>query len=272
MSVDQAASSPPSVSETSLSFVAKAYFSPGELAEAWRLYKENGSYAETIAYLVGCGEDLRRTSSYLTIPGGKVHIPRPGRAEDSLAYLSIPLVELARRAFPDPLPQAEKEVGRTGAKGEQPGFWDASELTADGHEASAASAQQPRTTRPKAKKLMYVEQPIARRHRQPTQGWFVKDRGIGYTVEPMQSGRSYLVSLIHLKSGREMASVIAQSLDHERIREWMSACAILTDWTRGIQVILREKQGEQKQRAWSRQLEGIWREQKTTVKRQLAFF
>ncbi len=88
----------------------------------------------------------------------------------------------------------------------------------------------------------------------------------------MQSGRSYLVSLIHLKSGREMASVIAQSLDHERIREWMSACAILTDWTRGIQVILREKQGEQKQRAWSRQLEGIWREQKTTVKRQLAFF
>ncbi len=185
MSVDQAASSPPSVSETSITFVAKAYFSPGELAEARRLYKESGSYAEAIAYLVGCGEDLRHTPSYLTIPGGKVHIPRPGRAEDSLAYLSIPLVELARRAFPDPLPQAEKEVGRTGAKGEQPGFWDASELTADGHEASAASAQQPRTTRPKAKKLMYVEQPIARRHRQPTQGWFVKDRGIGYTVEPI---------------------------------------------------------------------------------------
>ncbi len=259
MSLDQAAKKPPSVSETSFTFVAKAYFSPGELAEAWRLYKENGSYAETIAYLVGCGEDLRRTSSYLTIPGGKVHIPRPGRLEDSLAYISIPLVELARRAFPDPLPQAEKEVGRTSAKGKQPGFWD-------------ASAQQPRTTRPKAKKLMYVEQPIARRHRQPAQGWVVKDRGIGYTVEPMQNGGGYLVSLIHLKSGREMASVIAPSLDHERIREWVAACAILTDWTRGIQVILREKQGEQKQRAWSRQLEGIWREQKTTVKRQLAFF
>src|SRR6266700_32119 len=63
MSVDQAASSPPSVSETSITFVAKAYFSPGELAEARRLYKESGSYAEAIAYLVGCGEDLRRRQS-----------------------------------------------------------------------------------------------------------------------------------------------------------------------------------------------------------------
>src|SRR5260221_10132595 len=76
MSLDQAAKKPSSVSETSLTFVAKAYFSLGELEEARRLYKESGSYAQSITYLVGCGQDLRRTLSYLTIPGGKVHIPR----------------------------------------------------------------------------------------------------------------------------------------------------------------------------------------------------
>ena len=270
MSVDQAKSSPPVVSETSIDFIAKLYFSPLEMAEARRLYKESGSYAEAIAYLVGCGDDMRHTPAYYTIPGGKIHIPQPGRPPDSLAHVSIPLVNLARRAFPDPQPQAESVVGRTRAKGQQLGFWDEAELTAGGQGTPTTAANQARAARPK--KLSYVEQPIARRYGQALPGWVVKDRGLGYLARQMSSGDGYFVSLIHLKSRREIASVIAGSLDHERIREWVSACALLTDWNQGIQAILKEKPGEQKQRAWSRQLEGIWSEQETKVKRQLTFF
>ncbi len=75
MSADRSSSLPLVVSEKDINFAAQLYFSPLEMAEARRMYQESGSYAEAIAYLVGCGDDLRRMLTYMTIPGGKVHIP-----------------------------------------------------------------------------------------------------------------------------------------------------------------------------------------------------
>ncbi len=271
MSADQTEPAAPIVSDTYIDFIARLYFDAQELAEARRRYQESGSYAEAIAYLVGRGNDLRHSPAYTTIPGGAVLIPRPGRGEGSLAYLSLSPAHLACRAFPDPQPQVEGVGEQTSATARQLSFW--GECMGTPGEAGVpmhSPPKQARATRPK--KLSYVEQPISRRYAQPVQGWVVKDRGLGYYAEEMRSGDGYLVGLVHLKSGREFASVLTLSLDHDRIRAWVSACAQLTDWNQGIQAILKEQSGEQKQRAWSRQLERIWYDQQTSVKRQLAFF
>lgn len=270
MPANQAGPSPPPVSETDMNFIATLYFSPLEIAEARRLYADSGSYAKAIAYLVGCGDDMRRTPAYCTIPGGKVHIPRPGCPEDSMAYVSLSLGNLAQRAFPDPHSRVESETTGMDAQRRQLSFWDEAELVAGGQKTLEIP---PKRAKPAhQKRLTYIEQPIARKYGSPIPGWVVKDRGLGYLVEPMRSGDGSCVSLIHLKSKRELVSVIVATLDHERIRAWVSACAQLTDWNQGIMAILKEKPGEQKQRTWSRQLEAIWRDQQTKVKRQLAFF
>ena len=261
---------PPAVSETYLNFIARLYFDAREMTEARRRYQESGSYAQAIAYLVGCGDDMRHTPAFCTIPGGKVIVSQPDRPEGSLAYVSLPLVNLAQRAFPDPGPRPECETVGTGGEKRQLGFWNEDELASGGTGTPTAAAK--RVNSPRQKRLTYIERPIAQRYGQPVPGWVAKDRGLGYLVEHMRSADGYLVSLIHLKSRRALAEVISTSLDHERIREWVSACALLTDWNQGIQAILKEKPGKQKRLAWSRQLGDIWSDQQTKVKRLLAFF
>lgn len=267
-----------------ITFVAKAYFSPLETGEARLILQGGGSYDEALAYLVEQGQDMRKTPIYTTVPNGKVLVAKPGRPADSLAYIPIPLMEVARRAFPCPKAY-ESQVGEEQSGGFTPtgrvqlAFWEESELIGGNQQEGSTGptsndhrAAPPQRKGARPKKLHYIEQPVAKIHCEPRPGWVVKDRGLGYTVEPMRTRSGYLVSLIHLKSRREMASVVCDSLDHERIREWVSACVLLTDWTKGIGTLLKEQQGEQKQRAWTRQLEALWYQQKFTVKRQLSFF
>ena len=263
---DRLTSLPTPITETYIDFVTKMYFSPHELTTARRLLKQSESYAEAISYLIECGKDLRQTSIYLTIPGGRVLINRPDRPEGSLAYVPVTVKYLAHRALPDPQEKAVQEAG----KNTRLGFWTESELTAQSQEEPSVPAGRSKSSRPKKPK--FIEHLIVQKYGPPIQGWVVKDRGLGYFIEPMRTGEDYLVRLIHLKSRREMALIFVKSIDHERIRAWVSACVSLTDWTRGIQVILGEKEGKHKQQAWATQLESIWREQQSVVKRQLAFF
>jgi hypothetical protein len=266
-----------------ITFVARSYFSPLETGEARRILQETQSYQDALAYLVGVGEDLRLTPVYTTTPNGKVLIAEPGRPADSLAYIPVPLIELARRAFPDPhATEARDSLDQSGSDDQRQGrntqlsFWEESELRGEertGQQDTSQPAAVRKTPSARSKKVLYVEQTIARVHCAPQPGWVARDRGLGYLVVPMRPPNSgHVVSLIHLKSRREMASVLCDPLDHERIRMWICTCLPLTDWTRGIQALLKEQQGEQKQRSLTARLEEFWYQQTFTVKRQLAFF
>jgi hypothetical protein len=250
--------------EEVLAAVVQQYFRDEELAEAHRLIETGHSYEEAIASLASSAEDSLRNSGekpywFFTIPSGRVSIYRPGHSWPERPLYRFQASYLATLALPAPIQQEEPEM-----KGRQLSFWDESEIAVP---SQVRQEERPKKTR--TKKLKYIERPIAKRYGHPQQGFVVKDAGLGYVTERM--GEGYLVTLIHLKSRREMASVIIGAVDHERIREWVSACVPLTDWNKGIQALLAEKQGKQKQLAWSRQLEAIWYEQKR-VKRQIAFF
>lgn len=257
--------------EELLAAAIQQYFHAEELAEAYRMVEADRSYEEAIAFLTKSAlDDLRNSGEkvpphwLLTIPGGQVFVYRPGHCFPERPVYEFHVGYLATQAFP--ATQKSEQLALPGKPTRrQLGFWNESELT------SHAQPQEERSKKTRPRKMIYLEQPIGSVHRPPQQGWVVKDAGLGYIVEPMRVGEGYRVILIHLKSRREIASVIIQVVNHERIREWVSACVPLTDWNQGIQALLAEKQGKQKQLAWSRQLEDIWWRQKR-VKRQLAFF
>jgi len=258
--------------EELLTIALQQYFRPEEMVEARRMRDTGRAYEDALAFLAKSAEkDLRNSGEQdpphwiLTIPGGQVFIYRPGHYWPSRPVYEFHAGYLATLAFP-PTQKPEQLAPADKPSRRQLSFWDEEALTPPVHPQEEGH---PKKTHPK--RLIYLEQPIGLVHRQPQQGWVVKDGGLGYVVEPMRVGEGYLVILIHLKSRREMASVVTQTLDHERIREWVSACVPLTDWNRGIQAILKEMQGKQKQLAWSRQLEAIWWQQKQ-IKRQMAFF
>ena len=77
--------SPACTDEELLAWVKQCYFTGEELAEAERLLGERG-YEEAIAYLARVGQESLRNSGeaqaphlFITIPGGKLFIFRPGR-------------------------------------------------------------------------------------------------------------------------------------------------------------------------------------------------
>jgi len=91
-------------------------------------------------------------------------------------------------------------------------------------------------------------------------GWIVKDGHLGYIIESRGQDFHH-VSLIHLGSNHVMATVYLSAIDettHARVRGWVADALQLTDWSMGIAAILREKGGEHKRAAWSRQLEALW--------------
>ena len=156
-----------------------------------------------------------------------IYRPRHGFPERRLYELQASyLARLSLPASDEPSTQPRSEKRR-----QLSFFEDVSGVASEPREVE--KAKKARKTR-----LSYVEQSITRGHESPKQGWVVKDRGLGYDVSPMRDG-GYQVHLVHLDSRREMAVVLLRDLDHERIREWVSACAVLTDWNKGIQAIVR---------------------------------
>ena len=260
--------SPDCSDEELLSSARQQYFHAEELAEARRMVEAGRLYEEAIAFLAKSAEkDLRNSGEkdpphwILTIPGGQVFIYRPNHYWPSRPVYEFHAGYLATLAYP---PTQKPAQPTSSGRAKQLGFWDEKELTLQ-------TGPEGRSKKIRKSKLTYLEQSVGSTHGPEHLGWVVKDGGLGYVVEPMRVGEGYLVTLIHLKSRRKMAEVVIQAVNHERIREWVSACVHLTDWNRGIQAILKEMQGKQKQLAWSRQLEAVWWQQKR-VKRQLAFF
>jgi hypothetical protein len=258
--------------EELLAAAIQQYFHAEELAEAHRMVEADRSYEDAIAFLVKSAEaDLRNSGEkvpphwLLTVPGGQVFIYRPGHCFPERPVYEFHVGYLATLAFPA-TQKPEQPTPPSRPVGRQLSFWDESELTFHAQSQEEVCSKKTRT-----RKMVYLEQSIRSVHRAPQQGWVVKDAGLGYIVEPMRVGEGYLVVIVHLKSGREMASVVIEAVNHERIREWVSACVPLTDWNRGIQALLKDVQGKQKQLAWSQQLEAIWWQQKR-VKRQVPFF
>lgn len=264
--------------EEVLAAAVRQYFRADELSEARRMLTVGRTYEESIAYIAQSAEQELRDSGepspphwILTIPGGTVFIYRPGHCFPApplfeyhvgfLAALALPKPETAGKAISAAPPKVKAK-----AKDRQLSFWEAEELP---ESMPSPPPKLPAKRQERPKRLAYGEQSIKRKHYPAQQGWVVKDCGLGYVLNP--SGEGYTVTLIHLKSGRDLTRVHILDVNHERIREWVTTCALLTDWTRGIKAILAEKQGKDKNAAWARQLEAIWWQQKK-VKRQLAFF
>ena len=98
---------PTCTDEELLTWVKQHYFSDIELAEAERLLEERG-YEEAIAYLASVGQESLRNSGeaqaphlFITIPGGKLFILRPGRPiGDWDRAFTFGIGEFARLVFP----------------------------------------------------------------------------------------------------------------------------------------------------------------------------
>lgn len=257
-----------------LALAVQHYFLPSELTFAQQLLSTGSSYEQAITSLVKKAVEALRNSNdvmphvsalwFVTLPSGKVLIYRPGHGFPERPLYELQASYLASLAIPAPDGNEPCRRSRSENGLQLSFFEDVSGVEPAGEPQEVEKAKKTRKAR-----LSYVPQPIIKGHGQEVQGWVVKDRGLGYYISPRHEG--YSCHIVHLGSRREMAVVLLRDLDHERIREWVSACVMLTDWNRGIQAILAEKRGKQKQLAWSRQLEALWQEQRQ-VKRQLTFF
>ncbi len=263
---------PTCTDEELLAWVKRHYFTQEELAEAERLLRERG-YEEAIAYLAEVGQESLRNSGeaqaphlFITIPGGKLFILRPGRPIGAWdRAFTFGIGEFARLVFPprpgahpstQSIPQSQRGMSTLW------GDFDSSEQPLP-----SGAAIQPvvKKARVRPKKLRYDEQQVrvgTGKFWRTVPGWVVRDRGLAYVIDPCLSGKGYEVSVVHTKSNRVMASFAIPRLDdlaHTRIQQLMEVVVTLTDWTRGIRDILNEKQGEGKQRQWSSQILDIWR-------------
>ncbi len=257
--------------EELLAWVKRHYFTQEELAEAERLLEARG-YEEAIAYLARVGQESLRNSGeaqaphlFITIPGGKLFILRPGRPIGAWdRAFTFGIGEFARLVFP-PQPGAQpstqsiprSERGMSTLWGDL----DSAELPLPTG-AGAQPVVKKASVRPK--KLRYDEQQVrvgTGKFWRTATGWVVRDRGLAYVVDPCLSREGYEVSIVHTRSNRVMASFAIPRLDdlaHTRIQQLMEVVVTLTDWTQGIKDILNEKQGEGKQRQWSSQILDIW--------------
>jgi hypothetical protein len=263
--------SPTCTNEELLAWVKQRYFTGEELVQAERLLEERG-YEEAIAYLARVGQESLRNSGeaqaphlFITIPGGKLFILRPGRPIGAWERaFTFGIGEFARLVFPQrPGAQASAHGAPRSERGMSTlwGDLDSSELPLP-----AGVRTQPVTkkasTRPK--KLLYDEQPVrvgTGKFWRTVPGYVARDRGLAYVIEPWQSGGGCEVSVVHTRSNRVMASFtipLVDELAHTRIRQLMETVVKLTDWTRGIRDILNEKQGERKLHQWSSQILDIW--------------
>jgi hypothetical protein len=263
--------SPNCTDEELLAWVKRSYFTGEELAEVERLSGEQG-YEEAIAYLARLGQESLRNSGeaqaphlFITIPGGKIFILRPGRPIGAWdRAFTFGIEEFARLVFPQ---RSGSQPSAHGAPGSDQGMFtlwgdlDSSELPLP---AGKRAQPTPKKASARPKKLHYDEQPVrigAGKYWRTAPGWVVRNLGLAYVIEPWRSGGAYDVSVVHTRSNRVMASFTIKRVDeltHTRIRQLMEVVVTLSDWTRGVKDILKEKQGEGKQRQWSSQILDIW--------------
>ncbi|WP_220211248.1 hypothetical protein [Reticulibacter mediterranei] len=239
------------------------YFQPAELAEAQRMLETGSSYEEAVAYLAERGHSTLRDSGeaqpprmVITIPGGTVFIRHPTRPFPHRPVWEGHVSVLAQLAFSPPVIQPiavplKAEIGY-----QRFSLFDAVP-EGTGEPRKKLVGKRPR-------KLRYLEQPIrmgTAKIWKTRPGYTVKDGHLGYVIEALKQD-FYEVSLVHLTSNHVMAQVYLTVLDettHTRIRGWVADVLPLTDWSRGIAAILKEKTGEQKRQAWARQLEELWK-------------
>jgi hypothetical protein len=263
--------SPACTDEELLAWVKRSYFTGEELAEAERLSGEEG-YEEAIAYLARVGQESLRNSRepqaphlFITIPGGKLFILRPGRPIGAWdRAFTFGIGEFARLVFPQRSGARPSAHGAPRSDQGMSTLWgdlDSSELPLPtGLRAQPA----PKKASARPKKLHYDEQPVrigAGKYWRTAPGWVARDLGLAYVIDPWRSGGGYDVSVVHTRSNRVMASFTIERVDelaHTRIRQLMEVVVTLSDWTRGVKDILSEKQGEGKQRQWSSQILDIW--------------
>lgn len=253
-----------------LDFVLHHYFLSEELARARQMLEDGSTDEEAIAYLSDQGQSTLRRSQepmppymFITIPGGLVIVYHPARLFPHLPIWEGHVSALARCVLT--LPQAESSSKtattarqRPGSRYERLSLFDQEPLLDE------KKIEPSRRTGGRPKKLRFVEQPV----RLGTQkawwtrpGFVIKDGPLGYAIEARKTD-FYQVSLVHLPSNHVLASVYLSALDettHPRVRAWLADVLMLTDWSRGMTAILKEKTGEQKKRAWAAQLEALWK-------------
>lgn len=271
--------------EDLVAYVRARYFTPGELAQARHVQEESG-YEDAIAFLVKRGQETLRCSDearaphvYITIPGGKIFIYRPGRPIDLRSGLAFSLAAFARVILP---PEVERERGSEQAVYQQQqgmfSLWEGAFPAPRQREASAGSQPVPKKTSARTKKPHYDAQSIrvgAGKYWHTTAGWVVRKRGLGYIIDPQRNSSEYEVSVVHVRSNWVLASFMISSVDelaHTRIRQLIEALLPLADWTQGIKAILDMMRGTHKRFQWSAHILDIWRrqEQETLFPQQAA--
>lgn len=255
--------------EEVLATVIAHYFTPDERTRAETL-AQTESYEAAIAYLAQAGAHSLRDSGeehppriYITIPGGQVLIHHPARLFPAPTLYAMSVAHLAMRAFPPPVAEHASGHEATPVCAAKPDPPPASNVT--------RSRKKPVQPRPCA----FLEQAVrigTKRHFWTRQGWVVKKGFLGYVLTKLPSG-SYRVELVHLVSYWVLAAIYVEvdETTHERLQSWVRDVHALTDWSRGISAILKEKPGEQKKWAWTKQLEDLWQSRRQQL-RQLSFF
>ncbi|GAC1357740.1 MAG: hypothetical protein NVSMB38_40440 [Ktedonobacteraceae bacterium] len=261
-------------------WVVLHYFFADELAEAQRMMEIGKTYEEAIAYLADRGQDTLRHSDdpqphlFITIPNGHVSIFHPQRRFPGPPVLRCQVGHLASLALPQPL----NDVLPTPTEGSTSNAHYRTVSLFDGvADPSREKDEKPKRANTRPKKVKYIQQPVrvgtAKTWRTHT-GWVVKDGHLGYTVIEMKPD-FIEVNLMHLASHHVMASIYLSVLDettHARIQDWVTDVHSLTDWSQGIASLLKEKVGEKKKDAWSRQLEDLWRERHRNAAYQRSLF
>jgi len=266
--------SPDSSDEDLVAYVKAHYFTSSELAQARQVQGERG-YEDAIAFLVKRGQEVLRRSDetrgpylYITIPGGKIIVHRPGRPFDLGSGLVFGLGAFARMILP---PEVERERGLEQAAYQQQqgmfSLWSGAIPAPRQRETPAGSQPVPTKTSARTKKPHYDAQSIrvgAGKYWHTTAGWVVRKRGIGYVIDPQRNGSEYEVSIVHVRSNWVLASFLISSVDelaHTRIRQLIEALLPLADWTQGIKAILDMKRGTHKRFQWSAHILDTWRRQ-----------
>jgi hypothetical protein len=260
---------PPTCSdEEVVEFALKHYFLPEELTEARRMMETGRSYEEAVAYLADRGLSTLRDSGgppphiFLTIPGGLMFVYHPQHPFPHRPVLECSVGQFASHVLPRPETPIQSVAKTTGNRYQQFSLF---EKVPDQTGERVEKGKQP-SNRPK--KLRYAIAPVRIGTKQlwrERPGIVVKDGYLGYVVEQIKPD-FYSVNLVHLNSNRIMATVYLSALDettHARIQGWVADALQLTDWSRGITAILKEKTGEKKQYAWSKQIEALWKKHRT---------
>lgn len=267
--------------------VIQHYFAPEELVQARHMAEETGSYEEAIRYLVQLGQDSLRDSAearpprvYITIPGGRIIIHHPARlGVDNPVLYTFSIAHLACQAFPPPTTRsAPASVPASDPVPLQPLFFDSppAALTKEVASPVARAHTNGGAKGARAKRGTFVQQPVSLGNKSwsyTREGWVLKHGWLGYVLKPFPEGGAS-VDLVHLVSHRVMATISLADVDettHARLQAWVCEVHALTDWSRGIQALLREQAGKQKLRAWSALLEQRWKEQQKTPM-QVSFF